>query len=95
MEAVKTWKRSHQELLGVEGAERLEGDGGSWGGPRWPGDCGVRRSAASYNRATGKGTVSQQGVGGGRSTDRAGRTTQPPGMGRPLLRLCAGWREGR
>ena len=60
MEAVKTWRRSREELLGVEGAERLEGDGGNWGGPRWPGDCGVRRSAASYNRATGKGTAASR-----------------------------------
>ena len=82
MEAVKTWRCSREELLGVEGAERSEGDGGNWGGPRWPGDCGVRRSAASYNRVTGKGTAGQQGVGGGRSTDRAGWTTQPPVMGR-------------
>ena len=82
MEAVKTWRCSREELPGVEGAERSEGDGGNWGGPRWPSDCGVRWSAASYNRATGKGTAGQQGVGGGRSTDRAGWTTQPPVMGR-------------
>jgi hypothetical protein len=40
MEAVKTLERSRQEPPGVEGAERLEGDGGNWGGPRWPGGCG-------------------------------------------------------
>jgi hypothetical protein len=68
MEAVKTLECSRQEPPGVEGAERLEGDGGNWGGPRWPGDCGQHRSVASYNRETGKGMAGQQGVGGGRST---------------------------
>jgi len=30
---VKSLDRSHEELPGVVGAERSEGDGGNWGGP--------------------------------------------------------------
>jgi hypothetical protein len=74
MEAVKTWKRSRQELPGVEGAERSEGDGGNWGGPRWPGGCGVRRSVASYNRATGKGMLA------GRASEAAVVPIEPDGQ---------------
>jgi hypothetical protein len=33
MEAVKSLERSREELPGVEGVERAEGDGGNWGGP--------------------------------------------------------------
>jgi hypothetical protein len=40
MEAVKTLDCSRQELLGVEGTERSEGDDGNCGGPRWPDGCG-------------------------------------------------------
>jgi hypothetical protein len=40
MEAVKTLDHSREELPGVEGAERSEGDDGNWGGPRWSGGCG-------------------------------------------------------
>jgi hypothetical protein len=36
MEGVKSLERSPEELPGVEGAERSEGDGGNWGGPPWP-----------------------------------------------------------
>jgi hypothetical protein len=31
MEVVKNLDRSHEELPGVVGAERSEGDGGNWG----------------------------------------------------------------
>jgi hypothetical protein len=51
MEGVKSLECSPEELLGVEGAERTEGDGGNWGGPPRPG--GLRSTtgqAASYNR---------------------------------------------
>jgi hypothetical protein len=49
MEAVKILESSRQELPGVEGVERSEGDGGNWGGRPRPGDCGVHRSVASYD----------------------------------------------
>ena len=39
MEAVKTLDRNRDELPGVEGSERSEGDDGNCGGPRWPGGC--------------------------------------------------------
>jgi len=32
MEAVKNLESNREELPGVEGAERSEGDGGKWGG---------------------------------------------------------------
>ena len=37
MEAVQSLERSREELPGVGGAERIEGDGGNWGGPPRPG----------------------------------------------------------
>ena len=40
MEAVKNLESSREELPGVEGVERSEGDGGNWGGRPRPGDCG-------------------------------------------------------
>ena len=40
MEAVQSLEFSREELLGVEGAERSEGDGGNRGGRPRPGDCG-------------------------------------------------------
>jgi hypothetical protein len=40
MEAVKNLECSREELPGVEGAERSEGDDGNWGGRPRPGDCG-------------------------------------------------------
>ena len=36
MEAVKILECSREELSGVEGVERSEGDGGNWGGPPRP-----------------------------------------------------------
>jgi hypothetical protein len=36
MEAVKNLDHSREELPGVEGVERSEGDGGNWGGPPRP-----------------------------------------------------------
>ncbi|MDA8266543.1 MAG: hypothetical protein M0T79_14610 [Actinomycetota bacterium] len=39
MEAVKTLECSREELPGVEGVERSEGDGGNWGGRPRPGAC--------------------------------------------------------
>ena len=36
-EAAEILECSREELLGVEGAERSEGDGGNWGGPPRPG----------------------------------------------------------
>jgi hypothetical protein len=39
MEAVKNLDYSREELPGVEGVERSEGDGGNWGGRPRPGDC--------------------------------------------------------
>ena len=50
MEEVKSLECSLEELSGVEGVERSEGDGGNWGGRPRPGDCGMHRSVASYNR---------------------------------------------
>ncbi len=51
MEAVQILERSREELPGVEGVERAEGDGGNWGGPPRPmrAACPAGR-AASYNR---------------------------------------------
>jgi len=40
MEGVKTWNRNPEEPPGVEGAERVEGDGGNRGDPPRPGSCG-------------------------------------------------------
>jgi hypothetical protein len=87
METVKILESSREELPGVEGAERSEGDDGNCGGPRWPDGCGCVGAGRPITRM-GKGTTGQQGVGGGRSTDRAGRTTQPPEREGPLLRPC-------
>jgi len=39
MEAVQILEFSREELLGVEGVERSEGDGGNWRGRPRPGDC--------------------------------------------------------
>ena len=41
MEAVQILECSREELLGVEGSERSEGDGGNWGGRPRPGDCEI------------------------------------------------------
>jgi hypothetical protein len=41
MEAVKILEGNREELPGVEGSERSEGDGGNWGGCPRPGDCGI------------------------------------------------------
>ena len=40
MEAVQNLEFSREELPGVEGAERSEGDGGNRGGRPRHGDCG-------------------------------------------------------
>jgi hypothetical protein len=40
MEAVKNLEFSREELPGVGGVERSEGDGGNRGGRPRPGDCG-------------------------------------------------------
>ena len=40
MEAVQSLEFSREELPGVEGVERSEGDGGNRGGRPRPGDCG-------------------------------------------------------
>jgi hypothetical protein len=45
MEGVENLDDSPEELLGVEGAERTDGDGGNWGGLPRPGGCGVRRNS--------------------------------------------------
>jgi hypothetical protein len=50
MEAVKNLDRSREELLGVVGAERSEGDGGNWGGPPRPKRLRVRGQGSFYNR---------------------------------------------
>ena len=44
MEEVKILECNLEELPGVEGSERSEGDDGNWGGLPRPGGCGVRRS---------------------------------------------------
>jgi hypothetical protein len=41
MEGVKSLEAQPEEPPGVEGAERLEGDGVNWGGPPRPGGCGT------------------------------------------------------
>ena len=51
MEAVKTLERSREELPGVEGSERSEGDGGNWGGRPRPGDC---ESTGAWRPITGE-----------------------------------------
>src|SRR5579864_9622390 len=60
-----------------EGAERSEGGGGNWRDPPRPERVrGARGRALSYNRCgAGKWAGRWEGVGGGRSTGRAGRTT--------------------
>jgi len=50
MEAVENLDRSREELLGVVGAERSEGDGGNWGGPPRPKRLRVRGQGSFYNR---------------------------------------------
>ncbi len=50
-EGVKILRCSPEELPGVEGVERMEGDGGNWGGPPRPGELrSRRRQTLSYNR---------------------------------------------
>jgi hypothetical protein len=77
MEGVKILERSPEELPGVGGVERSEGGGGNWGGPpRLGGLRSPAGAAVPYNRrGVGKWVACREGVGGGRSTDRAGRTT--------------------
>ncbi len=41
MEEMKTWNRNLEELPGVRGVERVEGDNGNKGGPPRPGTCGM------------------------------------------------------
>lgn len=51
MEGVKILNGSPEELPGVEGVERVEGDDGNWGGPLRPGGLrGRRRQTPFYNR---------------------------------------------
>ncbi len=51
MEGVEILNCSPEELPGVEGVERMEGDGGNWGGPPRPGELrSRRRQTLSYNR---------------------------------------------
>lgn len=51
MEAVKTLDHSREELSGVWGVERTEGDDGNWRGPPRPDDLrSCRRSVEPYNR---------------------------------------------
>ena len=47
MEAVQSLEFSREELLGVEGAERSDGDGGNRGGRPGPVTVEIRRSVAS------------------------------------------------
>jgi len=50
-EGVKILERSPEGLPGVEGVERMEGDGGNWGGPPRPGGLRCRRKhTRPYNR---------------------------------------------
>jgi hypothetical protein len=41
MEAVQILDCSREGLPGVWGAERIDGDGGNWGGPPRPGDLRI------------------------------------------------------
>jgi hypothetical protein len=41
MEAVQSLECSREGLPGVWGAERIDGDGGNWGGPPRPGSLRV------------------------------------------------------
>jgi hypothetical protein len=51
MEEAKILDGGLEELPGVEGAERSEGDDGNWGDPPRPGGLRCRRKHAdSYNR---------------------------------------------
>jgi hypothetical protein len=51
MEGVKILNRSPEELPGVEGVERMEGDDGNRGGPPRPGGLrNHRKHTALYNR---------------------------------------------
>ena len=71
MEGAKILDCSSEELPGVEGVERSDGDDGNWGDPPRPDGlrCWCCRSAASYNRVTlGKWATGREGVGGGRTT---------------------------
>jgi hypothetical protein len=51
MEAVQNLECSREELLGVGGVERSEGDGGNWRGRPRPGDC--ERFTGARRRITG------------------------------------------
>jgi hypothetical protein len=61
-----------------------------------PAACGVGAVGVSrpITGDPGKWIVCRVGVGGGRSTDRPERTTDPPGREGPLLRSCVTYREG-
>jgi hypothetical protein len=66
----RAWRRSREELPGVWGAERIDGDGGNWGGPPRPGSLRVS-AAGAWRPVTGdpgKWIAGRTGVGGGRST---------------------------
>jgi hypothetical protein len=70
MEETKNLECSLEELPGVEGVERSEGDDGNWGGPPRPGGLcvppeDVRRPITGE---AGKWATRREGVGGGRST---------------------------
>ena len=62
MEAVQSLEFSREELLGVEGAERSEGDGGNRGGRPRPGDCGDFAGAWRPTTGVEPGTASEAAV---------------------------------
>jgi hypothetical protein len=90
MEAVKILECSREGLPGVWGSERSDGDGGNWGGPPRPDNLRIMLLEAlrPITDDLGKWVASRAGVGGGRSTDRAERTTEPLVREGPLLRRC-------
>ena len=77
MEGVKSLDRSPEGLLGVGGVERSDGGGGNWGDPPRPDwRCGVLVGAwRPITGDPGKWIAGRVGVGGGRSTAGAERTT--------------------
>jgi hypothetical protein len=60
------------------GGGHVDDGGGNWRGPPRPKHAAMGADGSSYNRCgAGKWIGCREGVGGGRSTDRAVRTTQP------------------
>jgi hypothetical protein len=92
----RTWIGSPEELPGVEGVERMEGDGGNWGGPTQPDALRLHRN----RRCPITGDEPGSGQRAGRASDAAevpfdlrGQHNPQEGKGRAFVE-CALNREG-